>query len=245
MLLLLLISSVYSRLIIFSKDSYNVPNQNPIAYIDQNFTKAITNDLMTTSDASSLTSNFFSYMISTWGINITAGQYYAPLTGYYLSMGYAIPTTIIDPLMKIIVDTHHPFRPLEDWIVTVSAWYVGFNTTFNITSGPNTGVAIDSNSAILYLNYYFVRSGKDWSNPAYKEFMPCQTDVTARFFPNMYINAAQSNPAFFGGVDDLIRYTCFDQSTSPPTPCNKFEVNAYTINANSSIDENARVITEC
>jgi len=71
--------------------------------------------------------------------------------------------------------------------------------------------------------------------------MPCQTDEAARFFDNQYIKGG-----IWGGQDDVIRYTCFDQTSTPPSLCNKVESNLYTRHTNNNtVDERARVTYMC
>jgi len=230
------------RFIQQNKDAINATNIAPEFDIDPNYNRSVTNKLLNASEVAPFNADFKAWLISTWDINVTAGIYDPVTTGYYFSNGYAVPTTIIDPQHKIIYDSVHPNRGLNgDWTVSVSAWYVGFTTNFTVASGPNTGAYIDPESALLYLKFFFLKTGKDWSNPKYKETMPCQTDETARFFDNQYINQGT-----WGGVDDVIRYTCFDITTVPPSICNKYESNLYRYHSsNNTVDEVARVTYMC
>jgi hypothetical protein len=229
------------RFIQQNKDAINATNIAPEFVIDPGYNKSVANKLLNAADVEPFNEDFKAWMISTWGINVTAGIYDPTTTGYYFTNGYTFPTTIIDPQHRIIYDSAHPNRGRTgEWTVSVSAWYVGFTTNFTVASGTNAGAYVDPESALMYLKFFFLKTGEDWSNPKYKETMPCQTDETARFFDNQYIKGG-----IWGGQDDVIRYTCFDITTIPASVCNKYEINVYRRHPDETVDETARVTYMC
>jgi len=157
------------RFIQQNKDAVNATNIAPEFVIDPYYTKSVTNKLLNAADVAPFEADFKAWVLSVWGINVTAGIYDPVTTGYYLSVGYAIPTTIIDPQHIVIYDSVNKKRGRdEEWTVSVSAWYVGFTTNFTVASGANAGAYIDSESALLYLKFFFLKTGKIGANQKIK-----------------------------------------------------------------------------
>jgi len=228
-----------NRFIQINKAAYNITNVSPDVFSDPNFTVANSNNLRTFAQSAAMTTNFFSWMMTDWNINVTTGTYNANTTGYDISVGKVFPTTVIDPLDQVFRDSENQLRPTQDWFVSASTWFVSFNTTFVVSSGTNAGAVIDPFSVLIYGNYFYVKNDTNWNYPQFKETQLCYTNVTAKFFPNMFIGGGA-----FGGLDDVIRLECVDSSVTPPRKCFMMIVNMYT-RETASVDETKRSTVTC
>ena len=221
LILLIAFTEARHRIILQVKDAKNATNIAADLVRDPDYRRSIASHLLDRRDVEPFKREFFGWAKRVWNINVTAGVYNATTGGYELSVGRAYPTTIIDPQHIIIYDSVNPhYANMRS--VSVSAWFIEFNTSYVVASGQNAGAYIDTLSALMYLRFFFLKIGADWSKPQNKEMMPCQTDVTAKYFTNQYILGGE-----WGGLDDVIRYTCFDQTSRPVSYCDKYEINLY------------------
>lgn len=233
----LFFASVSSRLVQINRDSKNITNVSPFVFVDPNFTSAKTNDLLTQTQVNSLTLDFFDWMLSEWNINVTAGVYDPSSTGYYTSVGIAFPTFVANEDYIVDYDSEHFWRWIfKNWFVTTSTWFFQFTTSYTIASGPNAGAVIDTNSALNYGYTFYLRKNANWYYSINKEAQFCYSNVTGKFFPNMFIGGG-----IFGGRDSLTRFICIDKSTNPAgEPSFMSVLNMYTRNQDGTVDEYKR-----
>uniref|UniRef100_A0A6C0C9A5 Uncharacterized protein n=1 Tax=viral metagenome TaxID=1070528 RepID=A0A6C0C9A5_9ZZZZ len=238
--LFLFFAGISGRFIQINKDVTNITNVNPAVFIDPGFANAHLNNLSTTTGSAAMTADFHTWLLLTWGIDITTGTYNPFTTGYDFSFCNIFPTTLIDPTDVVFRDSQNPGRIFGNWFVSSSAWFVAFNTSFVVSSGTNAGAVIDNLSALIYGDTYYLKDNSNWSFGFNKETQRCRTDVTAKFFSNMFIGGGA-----FGGLDSVIRFQCEDTSTTPTKSCFMSVTNMYTRRSDGTVDETKRSTVTC
>lgn len=230
------LSDVSARLIQINRDSYNITDVSPTVFVDPNFTQTKATNLLTADEVTYMSNGFFVWMLSDWGINVTAGTYVNATTGYVTPVGRAFPTLVSNEGYRVEFDSRFPLRRFGDWFVATATWFFQFTTSYTIQSGPHAGAVIDPQSSLAYGYTFYLRNNANWNNPFNKEAQLCYSESTGKFFPNMY-----SGGGNFGGRDSLARFICLDETFDPSgEPSFMSVLNMYRRNLDGTVDEYKR-----